>query len=302
MKIHSNYINNILRGLAFTACLLTMASGSFGQDAEETQKKEPVIPVERTFAGSFLNDNQSVMLPRKGAFEFVIQHRFGIVNNGYDDFFGLYAPSNIRLGFNYSFHNNLQLGIGFTKERKQWDGNLKVAIARQSQIDGMGMPFSISYYGLMSIDTREKEGNFYSDGDRLSYFHQILLARKFSKEISLQIAPSLSWFNNVEGYVSADGSIKSKMNNAHFAIALSGSFAINYSTAIIFNYDQPITEHKTNNPHPNVSLGLQLATSSHNFQIYFGNYYSIVPQANNMFNQNDMNDGQFLIGFNISKH
>jgi len=302
MKIHSIEIKRLLRQIAFSVCLLSLSTTTYAQNAEETPKKKPVLPVEKTFAGSMLNDNQSVMLPRKGAFEFVIQHRFGVVNNGYKDFYGLYAPSNIRLGFNYSLHNNLQIGIGFTKERMQWDGNVKYAIARQAQIDGMGMPFSISYYGLMSIDTREKEGNFYSDGDRLSYFHQILLARKFSKEVSIQIAPSVSWFNNVEGYLSADGTIKSKMNNAHVALSLSGSFAINYSTAIVFNYDQPLTAHETNNPHPNVSLGIQLSTSSHLFQMYLGNYYSIIPQANNMFNQNDMTDGQFLLGFNISKH
>ena len=82
---------------------------------------------------------------------------------------------------------------------------------------------------------------------------------------------------------------------------LGGRYKISERTAIIANYDQPLSEHLTNNPHPNLSFGIELSTSSHAFQIFAGNYYGIVPQSNNVYNQNDYRDGQFLIGFNITR-
>ena len=66
-------------------------------------------------------------------------------------------------------------------------------------------------------------------------------------------------------------------------------------------YDQPLTQHTTNNPHPNICLGIETTTSAHAFQVYVGNYYGIVPQSNSMFNRNDYTEGQFLIGFNITR-
>lgn len=71
--------------------------------------------------------------------------------------------------------------------------------------------------------------------------------------------------------------------------------------ALVANYDQPLTQHPTNNPHPSICFGLEMTTSAHAFQIFAGNYNSILPQNNNMFNQNDYTKGQFLIGFNITR-
>ena len=71
--------------------------------------------------------------------------------------------------------------------------------------------------------------------------------------------------------------------------------------AIIAGLDQPITQHPLNNPYPNICFGLEIATSAHAFQVFAGNFSSIVPQRNNVFNQHDYENGQFLIGFNITR-
>ena len=71
--------------------------------------------------------------------------------------------------------------------------------------------------------------------------------------------------------------------------------------ALMVNYDQPLTQHPMDNPHPNISLGLDFKTSGHEFQLFAGNYGSILPQNNSLYNQNDFTKGQFLIGFNISR-
>ena len=98
------------------ACLsLICLSGLQAQEVDA-----PVVskPVKNTFSSIWIIDNQSVMVPYKGTLEFDIQHRFGLVSNGFEDLWGLYAPSNIRLGFSYVPVNNLMVGFGFTKRRK----------------------------------------------------------------------------------------------------------------------------------------------------------------------------------------
>jgi hypothetical protein len=162
------------------------------------------------------------------------------------------------------------------------------------------MPISLSIYGNMAIDGRDAS-NFRNFVDRISYFTQVMIARKVNEDFSLQVAPSFTWFNNVEAYVDENGEIQNKMNNGHFAIAFMGRYRVSPKMAILLNYDQPLTQHTTNNPHPNLAAGLELTTSSHGFQIIFGNYKRIIPQYNNMYNQNDYRDGQFVIGFNMTR-
>jgi hypothetical protein len=120
-------------------------------------------------------------------------------------------------------------------------------------------------------------------------------------KFSVQVSPSWSHYNAVEGYYDENGDVQGKMENDHIAIAVSGRYKVTNAMSIIANYDQPITQHPTNNPNPNISFGIEIGTSSHTFQIFAGNYYNIVPQANNMFNTNNYEDGEFLLGFNITR-
>jgi Membrane bound beta barrel domain (DUF5777) len=253
--------------------------------------------VGNTFESIWLIDNQTVTVPLKNVVEFDILHRFGTVKNGYKDFLGLYAPSNMRLGLGYTPINNLMVGVGFTKDRLLWDFNAKYALLKQNN---KGMPVSVTYFGNIAVDTRE-ESNFMYNVDRFSYFHQIMVARKVSRDFSIQASLSLSHFNNVEGYVSSSSEIKGKMKNSHLAFGLMGRYKISDAFSFIGNYDQPLTQHPLNNPNPNLSAGIEIATPLHAFQVFLGNYKWMVPQYNNMYNNNNYQKGAFLIGFNITR-
>jgi hypothetical protein len=280
--------------------LLFCENPLFAQDS--TAAGQPEVKTVRfaknTFEDIFFMDNQTVIVPKKKSLEIEIQHRFGTVNNGAKDMFGLFAPSNIRLGINFVPIHRLDIGIGLTKERMQADMNAKYAILLQTEDNKM--PVSVTYFGNMVIDTRNKS-NFRFTEHRFSYFNELMVARKVTEQFSVQAASSFSWFNNVEGYVDSKGEIKNKMKNGHLAISFLGRYKISDKSAIIANYDQPLTQHPTNNPHPNISFGFETTTDSHAFQIFAGNYSSIVPQSNNVYNQNDFTKGQFVIGFNITR-
>lgn len=296
MKILIKQANHCYRLLGISLLLLAIGNYCYAQDST---KDNTIARAKMTFRGNVIIDNQTVMVPIKKTFEFVIQHRFGTIVNNYSDFFGLFAPANIHLGFNYTIINNLQLGFGITKERMQWDGNVKYAISKQAV--SHGCPVSITYYGDVAVSTLPKKGNFVVDNDRISYFNQLIIARKITEHFSAQVSPSLSYFNNVEGYTSSDGSTKPKMKNSHYAIAFSGCYMFTDGMGVIANFDQPLTQHPTNNPQPNVSFGIQFATTSHTFQLFLGNYQSILAQSNNVYNQNNYKMSQYCIGFNITK-
>ncbi len=271
----------------------------FAQEYQEYDIKHRRLQrVGNTFESVWLIDNQTVLVPLKKTVEFDILHRFGTVKNGYKDFLGLYAPSNIRIGFSYVPINNLQVGFGFTKERLLWDFSAKYALLKEG---GEGnFPVSLTYFANMAADTRTSD-NFLNTTDRFSYFHQLMVARKVTPNFSIQASASLSHFNAVEAYISSDRDIVGKMKNDHIAVSLLGRYKLSDAFAIIANYDQPITQHKTNNPNPNISFGFELATPMHAFQVFMGNYKLLVPQYSNVFNQNDFTETEFLIGFNITR-
>jgi hypothetical protein len=277
--------------------VLITAIATKAQDTIETKTVQKAKPVKNTFESVWLMDNQTSMVPVKGTLEFDIQHRFGTVNNGKEDLFGFFAPSNIRLGVNYAPVKNLFVGAGITKERMQVDLNAKYSLLQQTLAK---MPVSLTYFGNIVIDTRD-ESNFRYAAHRFSYFNQLIVARKITNKFSAQVAPSFTWYNNVEAYVNSKGEIEKKMNNYHFAVSVLGRYKVTKTMAVIAGYDQPLTQHLTNNPEPNICFGIEITTSSHAFQFFAGNYYGIVPQSNNVFNQNNYRDGQFLIGFNITR-
>lgn len=291
------FINKLLSPGCLALVLLFSGPVIAQEEIPEAQATKTVKPVKNTFEGVWLMDNQTVMVPIKGTLELDIQHRFGTVEKGKKDVWGIFAPSNIRLGMNYAPIERLNVGAGLTKERIQIDFNAKYALLRQTKNK---VPVSVSYFANMVIDAREKS-YFRHSYHRFSYFHQLIIARKVTEKFSVQVAPSLSWYNNVEAYVDSKGSVQQKMDNEHFAISVLGRYKITPKTSIIIGYDQPLTTHLTNNPEPNICFGLETTTSSHSFQVFAGNYYGIVPQSNNVFNQNDYREGQFLIGFNITR-
>ena len=291
-----NYKKITLRFLASFFLVMLIGLKLFAQDSTEAPVVKKVKPVKNTFGSILIMDNQSVMVPIKGTLEMAIQHRFGTVDNGRKDLYGIFAPSNIRIGLSYSPLNKLLVGAGMTKERMQVDLFGKYSLFVQTP--GI-IPVSVTYFSNVVIDARDKS-NFLNAVDRYSFFNQLIIARKISEKFSAQVAPSFTWYNNVAAYVDSKGNIQEEMHNYHFAVSVAGRYKISEKSAITAGYDQPLTQHPTNNPHPNICFGFETTTSSHAFQVFASNYYGIVPQSNNMFNQNDYTKGQFVIGFNIT--
>lgn len=284
--------------LLFTFLILPLFS--FSQEEAKDSIVEKVVdkPERPAFESSTLIDNQTNVLFNKNTLEVMMQHRFGLIDEE-NSLAGIYgANSNIRIALSYSVLDWVTVGYGITKKNRISDFNLKVGLLRQTRSGKI--PLSVSYYGNIGIDGRSGDANdgvFLTRQDRYSYFHQLIIAKRFNPNLSLQIAPSFSHYNAVDyGY-----------ENDRFSIAFGGRYKISPQTSIIFDYSQPLTNFEDDTDtglsydNPGISLGAEFSTSAHAFHIFITNYNGIVPQQNSMKNTNDFFDKGLLIGFNITR-
>jgi Membrane bound beta barrel domain (DUF5777) len=255
------------------------------------EQKDTIVPVEveyerAAFESTSLIENQTDRVYSKGTIEMIMNHRFGLVN-GTNDLIGIWAPANIRIAVNYSVTDRITVGFGTTKDNRLQDFSLKAALLKQT-VNGK-MPVSITYYGNWSVSALPKE-NFYHTSDRWSFFNQIIIAKRINKMFSLQLAPSYSHYNVVDA----------PMSNDLFAIELGARAKVTSSMSILLDVNQPITSQEIA-PKSGFSIGTEFSTVGHAFQIFVSNYRGIVNQQSNMFNQYDFFEGDFAIGFNISR-
>lgn len=281
-----------------TFLLLLMTAFMISLSAqEEAQTKEKSKPVRFTFGTGMLIENQTVETTYKGRPELQIHHRFSLIEN-YHNLFGIFGAANTRLGLNYGITDRLMIGVGTTKDYKLQDIQWKYLILRQNEDNSM--PVSLSYYGNIVIDLQRKEAfgpvEQYRDIHRLSYFTQIILARKFNDVFSFQVAPSVIYFNAVPQYTN-----ESKYKNLNFGLSAGARAAVFGSHSVILEYDQLLTRQDLDEqPKPNLSVGWEIGTATHTFQIFASNYSQIINQRNLLYNTNNFADGEYLIGFNIT--
>lgn len=254
---------------------------------------------ERTpYASGYLIDNQTNVMPPAKSLEMVIQHRFGTMENGISDLWGIMGAANTRLGLNYSITDWLQVGVGTAKVNKLQDIGLKINLLQQSR--DKKVPLTVTYYGNLAIDARD-EKNFginYSFSDRLTYFNEILVTRKFCDWFTMTVGGSFTHFNMVD----------SLMEHDKIALHFLGRFKVTEQSSVIFNYDLPLKlgsiaewDHFTDPPKQNLGIGWEIATLTHAFQVFVGTSTFMVPQYNVMMNQNDWTKGDLFIGFNITR-
>lgn len=275
-----------------TAVIIRVSAQEEAATADQGNK-----PVRFTFETGTLIDNQTVVAPYKGGIELQIQHRFSLIEN-YHNLFGIYGAANTRLGLNFGITDWLMLGLGTTKDYQLQDIQWKILLLRQNENNTM--PLSVTYYGNIVADLRSKDAfgpvDRYKHIHRLSYFNQLIIARKFNNVLSMQVAPSVIYFNAVPQY-----SNEVRYKNLNFGISAGAKATVIGSQSIIIEYDQLLTKQDlAEQPKPNLSLGWEIGTATHCFQVFAANYNQIINQRNLVFNTNDFKKGEYLFGFNIT--
>jgi hypothetical protein len=302
------------KNILFIVLFFLISTFSFAQDAasDSTGVNEKDKPVRSPFESGYLIDAQTTVIPNAHTLEAVIQHKFGTIENGRSDLFGIYAAgANIRLGLNYVLVKNFQIGAGITKKNMTSDLNAKWTILQQTRKNSI--PVAVALYGNVAIDGRNisefgsgtvqigthvQLPRSFQFPDRLSYFSELIIGRKFTDWLSLQAAASFSHYNSVDPQFDHD------IVSVHF----NGRIKVSPQGSIIFNYDEPLKIKKiseqndwTSHARPNLSVGYEISTSTHAFQIFMGTAGGLLPQDNMMYNQNDFTKNQLSIGFNITR-
>jgi hypothetical protein len=278
--------------------LLTLSLSITSLFAQQDSLKQVTSkPVRFTFGTTTLIDNSTVETPSKGGLEMEISHRFSLIQN-YHNLFGIYGSANTRIGLNYGITDRLMIGAGTTKDYQLQDIHWKYLILRQTEDNKM--PVSLSYYGNIVLDLRTEDAfgpkESFRQIHRLSYFTQLIVARKINKMFSVQIAPSLVYFNSVPQNVDSTAGYK----NLNLGLSAGARANLFGSHSLIIEYDQLLTKQDIAvQPKPNLSLGWEIGTATHSFQVFVANYNQIINQRNLVFNTNDFKKGDYLIGFNI---
>jgi hypothetical protein len=277
--------------LMFSALMISLPAQDEAQVAEKSK------PVRFTFGTSILIDNHTIATPYKGGIELEIHHRFSMIEN-YKNLFGIYGAANTRIGLNYGITDRIMIGAGTTKDYKLQDIQWKYLILQQTEDNSM--PLSLSYYGNLVLDLRQDDAfgpeASYRHIHRLSYCTQIIAARKLSERFSIQIAPSLIYFNSVPRFSDTSG-----YKNLNFGLSAGARANLFGVHSVIFEYDQLLTRQELEiQPKPNLALGWEIGTATHTFQVFAANFSQIINQRNLVFNTNDFAKGDYLLGFNIT--
>lgn len=287
------------RFILFIAVLVTFNYISIAQ--EEVTTEETTVtevkdkPVKSPFETAILIDFPTTVIPSKGSFQLLIHHRFGTINNGISDIYGIYAPSNINMTFDYSLFDFLQVGFSSEKNNKIQELHGKLNFLTQTRSGSI--PVSVSLYSLAGFSARSEEfyGKNYKFMDRLLLYEQLIISRKFSERLSLLTGASWSHYNAV--------SYDKGEKHDHVGIHVGGRCKIWSENSFIFEYTYPFKIAETeelNPPKPGFSAGLEFGTSTHGFQVFASNYQELNPAQNISRTQNDFFNGDILLGFNIT--
>jgi len=259
----------------------------FGPDEETTEYAFATFKATRLVLG------QSVENPAKGTLVFMIQHHFGYINSGAYEYWGL-DQSTIRLGFEYGINDWLAVGIGRSTYKKTYDGFVKAKILRQSS-GAVNMPVSLSYFGSLSLNSLKwsepERENYFSS--RLAFTNQLLIARKFSPSISLQITPTLIHKNLVETTEDKNDIFASGFGGR---IKLSKRISLNAEYFYVFP-DQIVSREYDNS----FSIGFDIETGGHVFQLFLTNSNPIFESGFITESTGQWTDGDIYFGFNISR-
>ena len=309
---------------------LIVCAGSWAQDDTSATKKEKGEPVTGEFDNGTLIDAQTSVIDDAKTLEFMIQHKFGSVENGISDLYGIYsAGANVRLGLTYVPIKNFQIGIGITKTGMNTDFNAKWTIFEQTTNNSF--PVFVTVYGDVAINGQSESDllqggmglNTYSKryllknpdfSHRLSYFSQLIIGRKFCDYFTLQGGISFTHVNIAAQYHDHD----------RIGLHLAGRIKFSPQSSIIATYDAPLKIQKISeqhpdwnkdnapgfwfnstwdgpyNPKPSLKFGVEIATFTHTFQIYVGNAGGILPQIDMMNNYNKSFEG-LAVGFTITR-
>ena len=245
-----------------------------------------------TFKTSRIINLQSIENTAAGVLDFKIAHRFGVLNGGFYDLFGLDQAS-MRIGVDYGLTRWLTIGVGRSSFEKTYDGFTKIKLLRQST-GKKKMPLSFSLFAGSAIKTvafsEPERDNYFSS--RMYCTYQGILARKFSEGFSLQLSPTVVHRNLVK--------TKAEKNDV-YALGMGGRLKLSKRTSINAEYIYLAPNQVAPDIKNSFSIGFDIETGGHVFQLHFTNSTSMIEKGFVSETVGNWLDGDVHFGFNVSR-
>jgi len=258
------------------------------------QRANPGGPVDEVFWAPEVVHLVSVTNLEKNNLDFNIKHTFGVLTNGVEDLFGLDAAANIRFGLDYGITDWLSVGVGRSRFDKLYDGRFKLNALRQKK-DG-SIPLELAFTGNAAILTVK---NGYEVVDRLSYMGGVILARKFSERISLQVTPMFTHFNTVTIERDINDQVVEEINDI-VALGIAGRVVLTERLAFLVEYI-PVLGDRNDQTEDALSVSFDIETGGHVFQLFFTTSQGMTAQHVIARNRDDFLSGDIRFGFNVHR-
>ena len=239
------------------------------------------------FKGTKIVNAQSVELPAQGVLQFNIQHRFGTLNSGLYNLYGL-DFAQVRLSFDYGIADWLAVSIGRSSSLKVIDANSKIRLKRQVK-EGFPVTIVLNSAAYLKQWQENQVQEYFVFGNQLSYTHQILLARKINRDLTLQLSPTIIHYNLVE---------MQKESHDRYSLGIGGRQKLTQRISLNAEYFYQLNERRNNNI---FSLGFDIETGGHVFQLHLSNSPAMIDSEFITQTTGEWLKGDIYFGFNISR-
>lgn len=282
----------LLTSLIVLYAVAVVAQDDLMKELEQSSKTDTDYAFQ-TFKGTRLVNGHTVETKGKGTLEFIFAHRFGAMNGGLYELFGL-DDAYVRLGLDYGITDNLSVSIGRNSVDKTMDGYLKYKVIRQSK-GARNFPVTITALGGAGYQASPKD-NAVPEGfetiDRLAYVGQLLIARKFSPIFSFQVMPTIVHRNAV---------LQDIEQNDQIAIGVGGRIKVSKSIALTSEYYYRVNTPENNPNYNTLGFGIDIETGGHVFQLLLTNTRGLTERAFITQTEGDFADGDIHLGFNVTR-
>lgn len=256
---------------------------------DEKPKKERI---KYAFKSPRVINSHSMEFLNPGTMDFRILHRFGQLDQGYKNFFGLDQAS-MRMSFDFGILQNLMVGVGRSTYKKELDAFIKYAPMRQSTGPWsspvtVALVSGITMDGLPWADPNRK--NFFTS--RLAYYFQAIIGRKFSEGFTLQVTPTMVHKNIVP--------LQADPNNI-YALGIGGRLKLSQRIAFTWDYTHVIIGMPDSGYYHPLSVGFDIETGGHVFQLHFSNATGMNERAFITETTGQWGKGEIRFGFNLSR-
>jgi hypothetical protein len=255
----------------------------------ETPETENIVSA--TFKGTRIVNGHSIENRKNKELEFIIAHRFGRINTGFEELFGL-DQSNIRFSFEYGLTDNLTAGLGRSSFEKTYDGYLKYSLLKQ-RTGANAFPFAVSLFGSIAAKSQKAvAGNERTFAESLFYVGQVLIAKKVNSSFSIQLTPT---------YVHRNLTAIDEDPHDIFALGFGTRVKVSKRVSLNAEYYQQFDKLQSINSRNSLAFGVDIETGGHVFQIILSNAITMVEKSFITETTGNFFGGDIHLGFNLSR-